>query len=317
MEKKSLTILKRLGRLSLLIYFFCLAVSTVAFAVPPLKEMCGGLLVESGSSTQNIMPLLTKIARSREAHFKRIYGHHRGDYILVNMYSAGKIESVAELDAIADQVVHSVMAACPLSEGRLEIIRSPLDFWDLMIISFKNGKVISRELSPAVEAMQERIQLQKAKRDTSVGEVLAFDLISGKVNEKKICVSMTPKEVIKLMGKQAEDTSFYTYSYFKDGVEFAISEKSGNSYCSGITIFLQKYETIGGTYKPFKGLIKSLDKRERKGTIIEKFEEYKQFTLQDESSSTLSYSSPYGKLTFFFNENDGTINTVAIYINDK
>jgi len=104
--------------------FIFLVIGVDVFAIPPQKKIFEGLLVESGTSTQDIMPLLANIAGrqqgyfKRNGYFKRIYGQYRGDYILIIVDSNGKIDTAEELEEIAKQIVSNVMGAYPLSFKR-------------------------------------------------------------------------------------------------------------------------------------------------------------------------------------------------------
>jgi len=302
----------------LLLFIFITIFYFNVFAVSPQKRYFDDLLVESGTSTKDIMPLLTKIAEQQQIYFKhkgyfrRIYGQYRGNRILIKIYSNGKVNSAEELEVVVDQILHNIITRYPSSEGRLEVIPFSSDPWDLMVVEFKNGKVVSKKMLPSKEEINERAQLRSLQPKNVIKEKIVFDLEKGALNGLKIGISMKPEDVIRLMGKQPEDARLDIFSYYKDGLEFSFLKRSGYSYCYAITVFLQDYDAIVARYKAFKGEVNPLNKRESQEKILEKFKRYKNFTVEDMDTETLTYKTPYGSLRFFFNKNNGVVDTIEL-----
>lgn len=301
----------------LVLFFGCIIAASPCFAFPPQEKVYDGLLVKAGTSTLNIMPLLANIAGRQQVHFKRkgyfteLYGQHRGNYILIEIRSAGKIKDLHELKSISKQITHNVTTAYPSSKGRIEFKRASSDFWDTMIISFDNGKIIDQKIKPNAQIMQERIKISNLT-PPYVDNKLTFDLISGSFNGTQVGISMTPEKVIHLMGKQPEDTGLDIYSYYTDGLEFSFLQKSDSLYCYAITIFLQKCEGMGVNYKPFKSNVLLINKDDDQEKIIEKFKGQKDFTIENMSDNSLIFKTFYGHLTFFFDTKNGIVDTIVI-----
>ncbi|MFC1621418.1 hypothetical protein ACFL2G_03840 [Candidatus Omnitrophota bacterium] len=291
----------------LVIFSFC--ISSFAFAVSPQKKVFGNTIVETGTSTENIMPLLANIAGRQGAYFERIYGQHRAGYILILLNSNGKIDSVEKLYKITDMVFNNVTGFYSSSEGKIEFVPSQQDFWDSVVLEFKDGKFTNKKIMPSREMMEDRASLRGKKIKSSHQEKLVCDLDSGTVNGVKIGISMSTADVIALMGKNPEDTEYSVYSYYKDGIEFGFSEKSGQSHCYAITIYLndtkQEIPFTNKTlfYKGFKGDVVPLNKRENIKVIREKFGNPDDFMAESfDGSPRITYNTSYGNFYIFFDK---------------
>ena len=118
------------------------------FAVEPQKKHLGNVLLESGASSENIMPLLTKIAGRQRAYFKRVYAEYNRGYLSVKIDSAGKIDNPSQLEAVGDRVIDDIIRAYPLAEGKLEMIAAPAEPWNTLVIMFEKGKITRKNISP-------------------------------------------------------------------------------------------------------------------------------------------------------------------------
>lgn len=214
--------MKKLLVLLFLMIIFCSNV----FAVSPQKKVFDGLSVETGTSTKNIMTLLTNIAGEqqvyfkRKGYFKRIYGQYRYGYIIITVYSSGKIrDDLEELETIGKQISHNVMTEYPSAEGKVRIAGDDSEPWQSFTIEFKNGRAVSKRFFPNKEEINRIIKLRKKE------SVDKFELSESERN--KIF-----KEIVRA-GDIAYDKSkkLYPYGRFtaKDPEFYEIVKKRGKS----------------------------------------------------------------------------------------
>lgn len=136
----------------LIVIMFATIVNT--FAVQPQRTTVEGILIESGTSHKDMLPILSFIAGRQQGYFQRkgifsrIYGQYRGNYILIMLESNGKIKSIEDAEGIGQDTVFQVISTYPSSEGRIEIIPFvESDPWERLTIEFNNGKIIETKLS--------------------------------------------------------------------------------------------------------------------------------------------------------------------------
>lgn len=156
-------------RSSALLIFFMLIFWFDVFAVSPQKKMSDGLLIETGTSTEDIMPLLTHQAGRFGGYFEKIYGQHRMDYIIIIMNSNGKDTTVDKIEKIADLIVKDAMVYCSSCEGKITLVGYHSDVWNSIDIKFEKGKVAGKEVKPTKEAMQKTLELRKTVPVTKFG----------------------------------------------------------------------------------------------------------------------------------------------------
>jgi len=154
--------------LILLVIFYITLTSTV-FAVQEQKKMYGDTLVEMGTSTEDIVPLLAHSAGLFGKYFEHIYGQYRNGYVLIYMNRNLTEESFNEMEGIAEEMVKSVNAFFPSAKGEIELIASKSDLWDSIRLEFNKGKIINKNIFPSIEAIEKRKVLKNEKPTIKYG----------------------------------------------------------------------------------------------------------------------------------------------------
>jgi len=299
----------------LLFFIFIMSFYLNVFAVPPEKRYFDGLLVESGTSTEDIMPLLEKLAKKFGKYFHRIYGQYRFGYVIVSCFSNGSIENEKDLLKISNNISNFISNYYPNSEGRVEFYPFGSDFWDYLEIRFNLGKITERKIEPSIEEMRKIISERECKPITPKKGKLVFDLKKGRMNGKEIG-KLKWKEVLNIIGKKAEGGSRWSFPYYSKGLSFGINTKDG--YCYQVSIFLKDMRlenSFGGysNYKAFKGDILQLTGNETIQMVKGEFGEPDEESFSSfENSPYITYNTSYGKLTFWFGK-DGKVDEIDMW----
>ena len=127
----------------ILLIIFCLSIISNVFAVPPQTRTFGNTLVKTGTSTKNIMPLLTNIAEKWGQYLESIYGQYRVGYIIITMVPNKMNYDIEEMKNMVKDILNNVMSYYPGSEGRITL---DVAEWDSIAFEFAEGQIYDKSI---------------------------------------------------------------------------------------------------------------------------------------------------------------------------
>lgn len=211
-------------------FIFFVFLTGNAIAMPPQQKTFGECLVEAGTSTEDILPLLANIAGQHNNYLEHIYGQYRLDYIIIQLKSNGKIPGVEKAEEIVKNTFRNILGLYPQSQGRIELNSSQSDLWDLVWLEFKYGVVTKNETMPNREVIKKRFD------DKNNGPVTKFGLLEDErkryYNEYWAVKDKARKEADKRypgdMSKSVEEEILLISKYRKELLnKYKITEEQG------------------------------------------------------------------------------------------
>lgn len=144
------------GILKVLLILFFASLTIDVIAISPQQKKFGECLVETGTSTENILPLLANIAGQYGKYLEHIYGQDRLDYIIIQLKSNGRIPNVEKAEEMVRNTWSNILGLYPQSQGRIELNSSQSDLWDLVCLEFKQKAITKNEIIPNREVIKKR-----------------------------------------------------------------------------------------------------------------------------------------------------------------
>ncbi|MCK5580898.1 MAG: hypothetical protein KAJ18_06455 [Candidatus Omnitrophica bacterium] len=284
-----------------LIILFCQ--SPNAYSFPPQQRKYDNTLLETGTSTKDILPLLEKIASVYGAYCERIYGQYRRGYVLVFLNSNGKVLSVKELEDLGSSVTRMIMNNFPESEGRVEFKPSASDSWDSFKIVFNKGNITSKELSPNPEVIQTRQSLMGYKPSLVANKPEEIcDLNEGKVSGLLVGEFKDAREVIDAIGNSPSSTALWL-TFAESGLEVILEQQISKSRVIEFRVWYSADDPSGIYNTKFNGEYNpALTNNETDESIMRKFGFPDRVESNFYGSSRYFYKKKYGELIFDFDE---------------
>lgn len=293
----------RTGLGSLIALIFVFTIFSTAHSLYPQKEQYGVILLETGSGTKDIMPLLRNIASTYDGFFNQIYGQYRRGYVLLICDSKGNLRSVQELDNLGKNVVRMIRATYPESEGRVQFKHASTDFWDSFQVEFNKIGLINTELSPNAERIQTRLLLQSYRPFQKMNESANIcDLDEGMVFALNVGDLKNASEVIDAIGKSPSSVTFWL-TFADNGLEVVLEQMDieKKSRILELKIWYSAEDPWGQYNTKFEGYyFPNLKNDETKESILEKFGTPSKMGTTLLGNDFFSYKKKYGILTFYF-----------------
>ncbi len=284
-----------------------------ALPFQPQKMTFGSIQIETGSSTEDILPLLTKISEEQGTYCKRIYGQHRTGYALVFYNSNGKVPGVNKLEQLGQKIVRMMIDAFPEGEGRIEIVPEETDFWDSFQINFDKGNIISTKLSPDMESIQLRLDLKKYTPKQNYKKNDICDITSAIVYGLQLGDIKDQAEIIDAIGLLPSSSSL-GLTFSQKGVEVILQKSSDKSKIISFKIWYSADDPSGTYNTKFEGVYApSLTANENIESIKQKFGNPIQIKTNFFDNQRYFYEMQYGGLIFDF-DSQSSLNMITMSI---
>jgi len=301
-KRRSKKVKKKYVLLLFLIIILCHFIN--AYSFPPKQHKYDNTLIETGTSTKDILSFLEKIAGVYGSYCERIYGQYRKGYVLVLLNSNGKVSGVKELENIGQNVTRMIMNTFSESEGSVEIIPGESDSWDSFKIIFYKGNITSKELSPNPEIIQTRQSLMNYKPSLVVNKSKEIcDLNEGKVYDIMVGESKDDRQVIDAIGKSPSSTDLWL-TFADNGLEVILEKQTLKSRVIEFKVWYSADDPSGTYNTKFNGKYNPvLTVNETDESIMRKFGFPDRVENNFYGNPRYFYKRKYGELIFDFDKN--------------
>lgn len=277
----------------------------IVYSLEAKKSVVLSVLLESGTSTRDIMPLLEKMAKFYGKYTERIYGQYRTGHILIFFNSKGGFRNVKELDDLGNHLAAMVIKEFPRDEGRVDIVPASSDFWDKYEVYFSRGKVTETNLSPGEKFIDARIALMNhAFSSTTIEQTVICDLEEGAVYGLKLGDIVNPKNVIDVIGVKPSSTAFWL-EFSQIGLEVVLESLTEDSRITTFKVWYSSDDPLGEYSTKFTGVYKpALSVKETDLSIVDKFGMPLRVESNVFGNARYFYNRKYGEITFDFDRNN-------------
>ena len=142
----------------ILIFFILLEAHTICGADEEAQRIeQGTLIIETGRSTESILPLLKHTASFAGKYFSYMYGQCRNQYIIIRFNRNVRNISLVEIDRLVIGLARNINTFHPSSKGELEILASDIDSWNSLQVEFENGIITNKKFNPSHDILLEKI----------------------------------------------------------------------------------------------------------------------------------------------------------------
>ena len=285
-------------------------------------ENIDNVVLEVGSSTTNILPLLRKYILANKNFVTKVYGQERRGYILISItidsFSKENNDSVYSFEHIVTsgkKLIEQISAQYPCREGKMSFVSNNSRIWDSIEWEFKEGKILSQQIEPNINIIREREMTCKSKQNKQTQKKFVCSLKDGKLGELQIGDIIKCEKLIAYIGENPDqnEKDFLhgnVLKYFDLGFEIYYKNIESSNQCqiTQIVIFPEDYveDYSGESFKAYQGeIIPDISKATNISTI------FKYFDMPSKVASPLLvevdeyyYSQSWGDLVFCFDKNE-------------